>query len=282
LESSLCLSRACLGKKITFIYKWLKKTVFFYALKGGVDCAKKGNGWSTTELRREARWGEYRLYAQMDVAGKISSRHAHVMLISCSRHAAHRDLIFFTLNSTRLTSYYVTYSFSLTQHMSTCRVSSVVCCLLSVVLRRNGNRGGQDACARPCLRICAVASPPVYRLRMAGLPGPRRPERNPHAQKRSVNKLFSSPGWLVACLCFLRAQFGCESNEIYIRLTMLTNWSDHVGNITFGRARAHRSKVRRPPRRSCGLRSAGKKTAVLSAHFISKNDQFAKTGSGQT
>ena len=27
-EFSLCLSRACLGKTITFIYKWLKKTVF--------------------------------------------------------------------------------------------------------------------------------------------------------------------------------------------------------------------------------------------------------------
>ena len=27
-ESSLCLSRACLGKKIIFINKWLKKTVF--------------------------------------------------------------------------------------------------------------------------------------------------------------------------------------------------------------------------------------------------------------
>jgi hypothetical protein len=27
-DFSLCLSRACLGKKITFIYQWLKKTVF--------------------------------------------------------------------------------------------------------------------------------------------------------------------------------------------------------------------------------------------------------------
>ena len=25
----LCLSRACLGKKIVFIYKWLKRGVFF-------------------------------------------------------------------------------------------------------------------------------------------------------------------------------------------------------------------------------------------------------------
>jgi hypothetical protein len=28
LEFSLCLSRACLGKIIIFIYKWLKKPVF--------------------------------------------------------------------------------------------------------------------------------------------------------------------------------------------------------------------------------------------------------------
>jgi hypothetical protein len=27
-EFSLCLSRACLGKKMNFIYKWLKKPVF--------------------------------------------------------------------------------------------------------------------------------------------------------------------------------------------------------------------------------------------------------------
>jgi hypothetical protein len=27
-EFSLCLSRACLGKKMTFIHKWLKKPVF--------------------------------------------------------------------------------------------------------------------------------------------------------------------------------------------------------------------------------------------------------------
>eukprot|EP01046_Picozoa_sp_COSAG06_P026514 COSAG06_NODE_2284_length_7174_cov_5.515336_2_plen_81_part_00 len=27
-EISLCLSRACLGKKLHFIYKWLKKPVF--------------------------------------------------------------------------------------------------------------------------------------------------------------------------------------------------------------------------------------------------------------
>jgi hypothetical protein len=30
-EFSLCLSRACLGKKIAFMYKWLKTTVFAYA-----------------------------------------------------------------------------------------------------------------------------------------------------------------------------------------------------------------------------------------------------------
>jgi hypothetical protein len=28
VEFSLCLSRACLGKMIVFIYKWLKNTVF--------------------------------------------------------------------------------------------------------------------------------------------------------------------------------------------------------------------------------------------------------------
>ena len=28
LEFSLCLSRACLGKKIAFTFDWLKKTVF--------------------------------------------------------------------------------------------------------------------------------------------------------------------------------------------------------------------------------------------------------------
>ena len=30
-EFSLCLSRACLGKMIVFIYKWLKKTVFTHS-----------------------------------------------------------------------------------------------------------------------------------------------------------------------------------------------------------------------------------------------------------
>eukprot|EP01046_Picozoa_sp_COSAG06_P054793 COSAG06_NODE_9868_length_1800_cov_67.102686_2_plen_154_part_00 len=33
LESSLCLSRACLGKMFSFMYKWLKKTVFTH-----LDC----------------------------------------------------------------------------------------------------------------------------------------------------------------------------------------------------------------------------------------------------
>ena len=35
-EFSLCLSRACLGKKIIFIYEWLKKTVFL----PGRPCAR--------------------------------------------------------------------------------------------------------------------------------------------------------------------------------------------------------------------------------------------------
>jgi hypothetical protein len=37
LEFSLCLSRACLGKIIVYIYKWLKKTVFspFRSVGGG-------------------------------------------------------------------------------------------------------------------------------------------------------------------------------------------------------------------------------------------------------
>ena len=39
---------------------------------------------------------------------------------------------------------------------------------------------------------------------------------------------------------------------------------------------------RRASGRAAQGRSAGKKTALLSAHFISKNDQFAKSGSGQT
>jgi hypothetical protein len=36
LEFSLCLSRACLGKMIVFIYKWLKNAVFF---AGGMPSA---------------------------------------------------------------------------------------------------------------------------------------------------------------------------------------------------------------------------------------------------
>jgi hypothetical protein len=33
---SLCLSRACLGEKIAFMYKWLKKTGFAYASPPGI------------------------------------------------------------------------------------------------------------------------------------------------------------------------------------------------------------------------------------------------------
>jgi hypothetical protein len=35
LEFSLCLSRACLGKKMIFMYKWLKKPVFAPFRRGG-------------------------------------------------------------------------------------------------------------------------------------------------------------------------------------------------------------------------------------------------------